>query len=473
MKKVFVSGNFNILHPGHLRLLKFAKESGDYLMVGVTANSLGDNSLLDETFRLEAVQATSFVDEAFLLNEDVNAYIQRLKPDIVVKGKEHEEKYNKELEVLQTYGGKLLFTSGEISFSSMDLLKQEFLNTIISNISHDKEYLNRHGITPVRLKEIVDCYKDLNVMVIGDTIIDEYISNEPLGMSQEDPTIVVRPISSKKFIGGASIVAAHAKTMGANVEFISVVGEDENQKWLEEELGQLQISQQLFSDATRPTTLKQRHRAKGKTLLRVNHFKQHTISKELEESIVQQIQKSVASLDLIILSDFSYGIFSLSLIEKITQMAKENGVKIVADSQSSSQIGDIAKFNEMVLVTPTEREIRLALNDFKSGLVVLSEKLIAKSKPKYIFTTLGSEGVLIYNNQEGLLTDKLPALSNIASDVSGAGDSLLTCASMALSVGATIWEAAYLGSLAAAIQVSRVGNIPIKKSEIMNELDVQ
>jgi len=473
MKKVFVSGNFNILHPGHLRLLKFAKESGDYLMVGVTANSLGDNSLLDETFRLEAVQATSFVDEAFLLNEDVNTYLQRLKPDIVVKGKEHEEKYNKELEVLQTYGGKLLFTSGEISFSSMDLLKQEFLNTIISNISHDKEYLNRHGITPVRLKEIVDCYKDLNVMVIGDTIIDEYISNEPLGMSQEDPTIVVRPISSKKFIGGASIVAAHAKTMGANVEFISVVGEDENQKWLEEELGQLQISQQLFSDATRPTTLKQRHRAKGKTLLRVNHFKQHTISKELEESIVKQIQKSVASLDLIILSDFSYGIFSLSLIEKITQMAKEHDVKVVADSQSSSQIGDIAKFNEMVLVTPTEREIRLALNDFKSGLVVLCEKLIAKSKPKYIFTTLGSEGVLIYNNQEGLLTDKLPALSNIASDVSGAGDSLLTCASMALSVGATIWEAAYLGSLAAAIQVSRVGNIPIKKSEIMNELDVQ
>lgn len=473
MKKVFVSGNFNILHPGHLRLLKFAKESGDYLMVGVTANSLGDNSLLDETFRLEAVQATSFVDEAFLLNEDVNTYIQRLKPDIVVKGKEHEEKYNKELEVLQTYGGKLLFTSGEISFSSMDLLKQEFLNTIISNISHDKEYLNRHGITPVRLKEIVDCYKNLNVMVIGDTIIDEYIANEPLGMSQEDPTIVVRPISSKKFIGGASIVAAHAKTMGANVEFISVVGEDENQKWLEDELGQLQISQQLFSDATRPTTLKQRHRAKGKTLLRVNHFKQHTISKELEESIVKQIQKSVASLDLIILSDFSYGIFSLSLIEKITKMAKENGIKIVADSQSSSQIGDIAKFNEMVLVTPTEREIRLALNDFKSGLVVLSEKLIAKSKPKYIFTTLGSEGVLIYNNQEGLLTDKLPALSNIASDVSGAGDSLLTCASMALSVGATIWEAAYLGSLAAAIQVSRVGNIPIKKSEIMNELEVQ
>lgn len=473
MKKVFVSGNFNILHPGHLRLLKFAKESGDYLIVGVSANTVGDNSLLDEKFRLEAVQATSFVDEAFLLHDDVNTYIQELKPDIVVKGKEHEEKYNQELDILNEYGGKLLFTSGEISFSSMDLLKQEFLNTILSNISHDKEYLNRHNITFERLQEIIECYKDLNVMVIGDTIIDEYIANEPLGMSQEDPTIVVRPISTKKFIGGASIVAAHAKTLGSNVQFISVVGEDENYQWLDKELEALQICKQLFTDATRPTTLKQRHRAKGKTLLRVNHFKQHTISKELEVNIMEKIQKSIHSLDLIILSDFSYGIFSPTLIESISKLAHENNIKIVADSQSSSQIGDIAKFTNMVLVTPTEREIRLAINDFKSGLVVLSENLSKKSNPKYIFTTLGSEGVLIYNNQEGLLTDKLPALSNIASDVSGAGDSLLTCASMALSVGATIWEAAYLGSLAAAIQVSRVGNIPIKKSEIMNELDVK
>ena len=142
-----------------------------------------------------------------------------------------------------------------------------------------------------------------------------------------------------------------------------------------------------------------------------------------------------------------------------------------ADSQSSSQVGDISKFKEMTLVTPTEREIRLSLNDFESGLVVLSEKLVEETNTKYIFTTLGSEGVMIYNDKnDGLLTDNINALGKIVKDVSGAGDSLLTCSSMALCVGATIWQSAYLGSLASAIQVSRLGNVPIKKDELLKEL---
>ena len=85
---------------------------------------------------------------------------------------------------------------------------------------------------------------------------------------------------------------------------------------------------------------------------------------------------------------------------------------------------------------------------------------------------MGSEGILIYNStQNELLTDNIQALNTNAKDVSGAGDSLLTCSSMAKVVGANIWESAYLGSIAAAIQVSRVGNIPIKKEELLHELD--
>jgi bifunctional ADP-heptose synthase (sugar kinase/adenylyltransferase) len=88
-----------------------------------------------------------------------------------------------------------------------------------------------------------------------------------------------------------------------------------------------------------------------------------------------------------------------------------------------------------------------------------------------VFTTLGAEGMMIYNSNEGeLLTDNVGALGNIVKDVSGAGDSLMTASSMALVAGANIWQSAYLGSMAAAIQVSRVGNIPIKKDEIIKEL---
>jgi bifunctional ADP-heptose synthase (sugar kinase/adenylyltransferase) len=112
------------------------------------------------------------------------------------------------------------------------------------------------------------------------------------------------------------------------------------------------------------------------------------------------------------------------------------------------------------------------LNDFKSGLVVLSDKLVEKTKAKYIFTTLGAEGLMIYNNSKNeLLTDNINALGSVVKDVSGAGDSLLTCSAMALCVGADIWQSAYIGSLASAIQISRVGNIPINKEELLKELE--
>ena len=111
MKTVFVYGDFNILHPGHLRLLKFAKESGDRLIVGVNANAQATNAhILQEQVRLESIQATSFVDEAFILDEPVTDYIKCSKPDIVVKGKEYENIENPEEAILHTYGGKLIFT---------------------------------------------------------------------------------------------------------------------------------------------------------------------------------------------------------------------------------------------------------------------------------------------------------------------------------------------------------------------------
>ena len=469
-KRVFVSGDFNILHPGHLRLLKFAKESGDYLIVGVNSDAISHKGIEQET-RLESIKATSYVDEAFILEKPSIEYIQKEKPDIVVKGKEFLNEENPELSIINAYGGKLLFSSGEIGFSSIDLLKQEF-EALNYKVNHSNSYLKRHQISNEKLKHIVEKFSALNVLVIGDTIIDEYILCEPLGMSQEDPTIVVSPLVNNKFIGGAAIVASHAKTLGAEVKFFSVLGDDANYEYLRSGLEALGIESFLYKDATRPTTLKQRFRANAKTLLRVNHLKQHSISSDIESALFSDIQKNIEDIDLIIFSDFSYGVLSDSLIQNISQLAKRHKIVMSADSQSSSQIGDISKFKEMTLVTPTEREIRLSINDFSSGLVVLSSKLAEINSAKYIFTTLGAEGMMIYNNEEdALLTDSITALGNIIKDVSGAGDSLLTCSSMALCVGATLWQSAYLGSIASAIQVSRVGNVPIQKDELLKEIE--
>lgn len=476
MRTVFVSGNFNILHPGHLRLLRFARECGGKLIVGVNSDRLaGTAAHVPEQLRLEVLQSNSWVNEAFLIDEPIGDVISRLKPEIVVKGKEHASGLNPELPVLQTYGGKLLFSSGESTFSSVDLLRKEFSEIDFKSISIPEDYLQRHGLDKSRLMSLLDHFSRLKVCVLGDLIIDEYITCQPLGMSQEDPTIVVTPIDTLRFLGGAGIVAAHAAGMGAAVRFYSICGHDETAEFARKELQRAGISAQLFPEDGRPTTLKQRYRSKGKTLLRVSHLHQMDISTELQTIFFSHLERVIADTDLLVFSDFNYGCLPQALVDRVIELASANGTMLVADSQSSSQIGDIARFKNMNLVTPTEREARISTRNREDGLVVLAEALRQQSNAQNIWLKLGEEGLLIHaggqsNNADHWQTDRIGALNKSPKDVAGAGDSMLIAGAMTLASGGNIWEAACLGSIAAAIQVGRVGNRPIQLDEMLQEL---
>lgn len=473
-KVVFISGNFNVVHPGHLRLINFAADCGDILVVGVTKDD-APGALIPEALRLQGIQAISVVDFALLLPCGVEEFLSILKPAVVVKGKEHEEHFNVEQAVLESYGGKLLFTAGEARFSSIDLLRRELSEINLCSIRKPVDFKNRHQIDHERLIDIVGQFVDLKVIVIGDLIVDEYITCDPLGMSQEDPTIVVTPIMRDMFVGGAGIVAAHARGLGAQAHYFSVVGDDDTAVFAESRLAEQGVLVNLIRDTNRPTTLKQRYRAREKTLLRVSHLRQHAIDHDIAEELLKRIKPAIEEADLLIFSDFNYGCLPQGLVDAIISYGVKCGVAMVADSQASSQMGDVSRFTGMTLITPTEHEARIAVQDKESGLVTLSEKLLRKAKAGHVFVTLGAEGMLVHTssqNRSGLPTDQLPAFNEAPKDVSGAGDCLLTCASMALVCGASIWESAYLGSIAAACQVSRVGNFPLAVDDVVQELKI-
>ena len=469
---VFVSGNFNAIHPGHFRLLRFAADCGEYLVVGVTDNST-DGVLVPADLRFDGVQSISYVDYSFIMRSSPEELIKFLKPSVVVKGQEHEAHFNPEQDLVESYGGKLLFSSGEMRFSSVDLLRQEMLEPNLSAISRPQEFSERHGFVMADLRAVMDKFKGFRVTVLGDLIVDEYISCDPIGMSQEDPTLVVTPIQQEKFVGGAAIVAAHAGSLGAEVSYFSVSGKDSPANYAREQLQEWGVSAEIFEDDSRPTTLKQRFRAGGKTLLRVSHLRQHDINRQIVSKYVRAVEAALPKSDLVVFSDFNYGCLPQALVDEISDACRKRNILMVADSQSSSQIGDVSRFKDMLLLTPTEREARLAVRDFNSGLVVLVEKLREKACAKNVILTLNSEGLLAHTssaNGDTWHTDRLPALNKAPKDSSGAGDSLLACCSMAMAVGADIWESTYLGSIAAACQVSRVGNTPLSPEDIRLEL---
>jgi rfaE bifunctional protein kinase chain/domain len=472
---VFVSGNFNIVHPGHLRLLQFAKDCGDFLVVGVSNDSAASVKV-PAAMRLEGVRAIGIVDCAFLLQERPESLIRKFKPAVVVKGKEFENRHNPERDAVESYGGTLLFSSGEMRFSSLDLLQRELVETNFSTIVKPLDFPKRHDFSFGDLEHVVRRFSELKVVVIGDLIVDEYINCDPLGMSREDPTIVVTPIRQDYFVGGAGIVAAHASGLGAQVQYFGVVGEDPIAAYAEHTLARFGVEAHFVVDESRPTTLKQRFRADGKTLLRVSHLRQHDVRREIAEQLFDQLCAHLEGCKLLIFSDFNYGCLPQSLVDRLVDHCRGRATMMAADSQASSQIGDVSRFKGMSLLTPTEHEARLAVRDYGSGLVVLAEDLRRKANAEQLFITLGAEGMLIHARSNGkndeFLTDQLPAFNTAPKDVSGAGDSLLACSCLSLAVGANIWQVAYLGSLAAACQVGRVGNSPLSAEELHLELSL-
>jgi len=226
-------------------------------------------------------------------------------------------------------------------------------------------------------------------------------------------------------------------------------------------------------DESRPTTLKQRYRAHGKTLLRVSHLRQHDIPREVADAVIERALAALERADLLMFSDFNYGCLPQFLVDHLSEHCRKRGIMMVADSQSSSQVSDVSRFKWMRLLTPTEREARLATRDFSSGLVVLAENLRKKAQAEHVMLTLGSEGLLVQvadADPQRFVTDQLAPFNTAPRDASGAGDSVFACASMALTVGANIWQSGYLGSLAAALQVGRVGNSPLTHQDLITEI---
>ena len=469
IKVSLITGHFNVLHAGHIRLFRAAKDVSEKLIIGVLSDEQsGSRALLSQDLRLEGVQTNNLVDEVVLCDNSVSDLVSLIRPDYVFKGREHEENYNEELEAVERYGGKIVFSQSEAVFSSRSWINDE---TGRLNLKLPKDFCDRRGITKANITRQIYNFRNLNVCVIGDLIVDEYVSCVPLGMSQEEPTIVVSPIDKKTFLGGAGIVAAHCRCLGAQVEFISVCGDDEGKRTAEQALTEAGVVHTLITDDARPTTVKTRYRADGKGLLRVSQLHQGKIKIDYQQRILDLLAKKIDKLDVIIFSDFNYGCLPDTLISKITDLARNKKILLCADSQSSSQIGDVSRFKGMDLMTPTEREARIATRNNQDGLVVLAETLRKQSDAKHIILKLGAEGIIIHSAHKTelkLIDDELQAMCTNATDVAGAGDSMLAVSAMTLATGGSIWNAALLGTIAAAIQVSRIGNRPLSHSELIS-----
>lgn len=474
-KVVMCHGTFDIVHPGHIRQLIYAKSKGDLLLVSVTIDKhLPTGPLrpyVPEELRALNLAAFEIVD--FVLIDQNPTPIEsllNLEPDYFVKGFEfYVDKANprtkEELDALSSYGGEMVFSPGDIVYSSTELLKLSKPNLSLDQLL---TLMSAEGINFDELRRTVGKFNKVSIHVVGDLIVDKYSKCTLLGQSQKSAAFSVRLDQTDLYVGGAGVVAKHLKSLGAKVTFTTVVGEDEEARYAASELKKLGININTLVDPFKPTTIKERFLSDGnRLLLQVDRVDNSTLPEKLLLKMCQLIKKT--KTDAVILSDFRHGLFNPETIPQITQ-AIPNGSLKVADSQVSNRWGNILDFVGFDLITPNEREARFALGDQDTTIRPLAQMLYNKANCQNLILKLGQNGLMTYRSP-GMESREFFYIDTFVEeliDPIGAGDALLAAATLTLIVSKNIVQASILGNLSAAYECSKLGNIPISRQELLD-----
>lgn len=478
-KVIMCHGTFDIVHPGHVRHLLYAKTKGDLLIASLTADSHITKSQLRpyvpqdlRAFNLAALEMVDYV--VIDPNPTPLENLAVIQPDYYAKGYEYiskgiHPKTKEEKEVIDAYGGEIIFSPGDFVYSSSQLIEMA-----PPNLRNDKLMflLNGEGLGFDDLRATVRGLAGKRVHVVGDTIIDSYTQCTMIGGMSKTPTISVRYDSRHSYVGGAGIVAKHLRAAGADVTFSTVLGEDADKDFTLEDLEKAGVAVMPVIDPTRPTTNKNYIVSEGYRLLKIDTLDNRSIS----DAIVATLQEHLRTVDadVVVFSDFRHGIFNKKTIPDLIAAIPEKAFR-VADSQVASRWGNILEFQGFDLITPNEREARFALGDQDSVVRAMAGELYRQAGCRTLILKMGERGILTYRSRPEGDPRTVIALDSFVDhvvDAVGAGDALLSYATLALvATGGNEAVASILGSIAAALEVEADGNHPITVAAMLKRID--
>jgi rfaE bifunctional protein kinase chain/domain len=472
-KTVLCYGHFSIIHPGHVRYLNHGSTRGDILLALVRGDEFENDTQKNilkfpENDRAEGLAALSMLDQVIKQKQLrlVDA-VGIIKPDVFLLGREFEENPPKDIaeaiRFLRDNGCVVEFHAGETSYSVSDLNIEKSETETRRREQQLLQSCKKQNIRIERIYETIEQFKGLSLLVVGDTIVDQYIACDALGMSAEAPVVVLRELEHEVYLGGAAIVAAHVRSLQAKCHYISVVGEDELSKEVTRALDEYHVSYDLVPDASRPTTFKTRYMVENQKMFRVSRLKEHSLYKDIESQVIEKIRNTAPTVDGILVSDFVYGMISPRILAEITRLSELYGLRLFGDLQCSSQVGSVLKFRNFDLICPTEREARISLGNKDDGIEVVANNILAQTACKNMLLKLGANGFISYSQSSNKETYRqhFPALNPNPLDVAGAGDSLLAAMAVALCSKMSLNEASFFGAFVAANTVSYLGNKPV------------
>jgi rfaE bifunctional protein nucleotidyltransferase chain/domain len=482
---VHCHGCFDIVHPGHIRYLQFAKQQGDILVVSLTGdphvNKGESRPYVPQELRAENLAALEFVDLVYI-NATPTAVelLGALRPDVYIKGREYEHNnhpgFLKERNTVESYGGRVIFSSGDVVYSSSHII-DTYAQRLDLELEKLALFCKRYGVLRQALLDIMDQIVDRPFVILGDVILDRYQYCDATDIAADGPMMSLVPLEKRDYLGGAAMIARHLAGLGAEPTLLASLGTDDASDAAIDDL-----------EAAGVHVLPIRNRKKIATRTRfvVDTQKLFTLDESPviptdsgnERYVLEQIRKLGCSGGAnerpasLIMYDAGLGLLTDSLSHSALDIAhdSETAFSRVCGGTAGSR-GRLARMRGADLLVATERAIRVAMRDHEQGISALAYRTMNDLNGKSLLTPLGKKGLLVFDQREAVATGEawegklrseyLASPINGTIDRLGSEEAMLAVSAGMVGGGANVHQAAYVALFGSILEARQLGHQPL------------
>ena len=468
-KIVLCHGVFDLVHPGHMIHFEEAKRMGDILVVSVTAAKYvrkgPGRPYFDDGMRLRFLAAISCIDYVMLSESyTVDDIIEAVEPDLYVKGEEYAKaeddltgKIQEEIALVRKHGGDIAYTTGRV-FSSTKLINHALPALTEEVKGFAMGFNQRYSMEDI--KNLTERMEGLKVLVVGDTIIDEYLYCNVQGLMTKDRGYSARYQYAEQYLGGTLAVARHLASFCGHVALASVIGMEEavHSRILEELSNKMRVD--MTYSSVFETIVKRRYvslnekREEVDKIFAVNNLPTPMcIDDEALGKFKAKLRIQVPQYDAVILCDFGHGLMDREVMGIIQENAKFLALNCQTNSSNFGR-NLITKYRRADIFALDQKELGLAFSDYQQG----EEELLLRLARHFSgrgWLTQGSQGA---TSVEGRELIPCPAFTLKVKDTIGAGDAFFALASLSVAAGAPMEVGTFMGNIAGALAANIVGN---------------
>lgn len=479
-------GCFDIVHPGHIRHLRFAKSQGDLLLVTITGDSeitKGDGRpLIPQELRAENLAELDCVDWVCIDPHPTAAdLLTHIQPDVFIKGREYEfnrdPRFAAERAAVENAGGRVVFSSGDVIFSSTALInameaQTEPFQRRLAHLAQQPE------LAQGALELLYSAFRGRRILILGEIVQETYVFCDQPEVADEAPIMSLRPVRHQYFDGGAAIIARHLAALGAKPTLATALPDSDLARAVQRRLNAAGVDVHPVTIDS-PIPERQRFFVNSTKMMKLDLADHLVLDARQREQLIAgtiSIVNAAQGFDAAIIADAGIGLFSPAILQRLSRDLRPH-IGVLA-AGSSSRRADLRSLHHLDLLCTSESQLRDAYRNFGDGLPAVTWELFHETNTHAAIVSLADEGLIAFNRlpqatdsawQSRLKGEHVPSLAANPVDTLGCHEAMLATATLALASGASLLAAGFLASVAAGLHARRIGNPPVEISELRRD----